>query len=118
MVSARATKDDAFLLSFVRIVAIRVALVIAVDDEPRRHNADTPGAFRHQFGIAPLRQRPAFAIEPAFLLGGPNGRRNTGLPINRFEIGIDGSLIFGIGEPPKKDGGKPDALNEWDDVAQ
>ena len=61
---------------------------------------------RRAWRFAPAEVRRAFELA-----------KESGLPINRFEIGIDGSLIFGIGEPPKKDGGKPDALNEWDDVA-
>ena len=61
---------------------------------------------RRAWRFAPAEVRRAFELA-----------KESGLPINRFEIGIDGTLIFGIGEPPKKDGGKPDALNEWDDVA-
>jgi hypothetical protein len=46
-----------------------LTVIIAHDNEAGRHDSNTPGAFRHECGIAFLRQCASLAVEPAFLLG-------------------------------------------------
>jgi hypothetical protein len=64
-----------------RLLGKRTALtfVIAHDDKARRHDPNSPGAFRHECGIAFLGQRATLAVKPALLLGRPNRRWNTEL---------------------------------------
>ena len=58
-----------------------LSLVVAVDDQARRNDADAPRALRDERRIALLGQRPALAIEPALLLGRPDRRRHAELVV-------------------------------------
>jgi hypothetical protein len=66
-----------------RFLCQRPALagIVAIDDQPGRHDSNSPRAFRHQLRIAPLRQRPAFLVNPAFFLRRPDSRREPELVV-------------------------------------
>ena len=58
-----------------------LSLVVAIDDEASRYDADAPGAFRDERRVALLGQRSAFGVEPALLLGRPDRRRHAELVV-------------------------------------